>query len=75
MFTENVKNIFSWIPSHIGIEGIETADSLTKEALNLPIDARKTPKLPYSDLRPKIKKHFFRFWDSEWKNETQNKLL
>lgn len=74
MFTENVKNIFSWIPSHIGIEGIETADSLTKEARNLPIDSRKSSKLPYSEFRPKIKKHIFTYWDSEWKTESQKKL-
>ena len=63
-----------WIPSHIGIQGNEIADSLAKEALNLQIDNRLTPKLPYSDFRPKIKEYTFSLWKKEWKNETKNKL-
>jgi ribonuclease HI len=36
----NTKITFTWIPSHIGIEGNERADKLAKEALNL------TPQFP-----------------------------
>ena len=30
------KNIFCWVPSHIGIRGNEKADSVAKSALDLP---------------------------------------
>ena len=59
LIKEGYKLTFMWIPSHIGIQGNEIADSLAKEALNLQIDNRLTPKLPYSDFRPKIKEYTF----------------
>ena len=67
--------VFAWIPSHTGIAGNELADSLAKEALNLQIDTNKTPKLPYTDFRPKVKDHTLSLWKAEWKKETNNKLF
>ena len=67
--------IFSWIPSHIGIEGNERADTLAKEALSAQIDQGRTPKLPHSDFRPKIKEHILSLWNEEWNKETENKLF
>ena len=75
LIKEGNKLTFMWIPSHIGIQGNEIADSLAKEALNLQIDNRLTPKLPYSDFRPKIKEYTLSLWKKEWKKEAQNKLL
>ena len=68
------KIVFSWIPSHIGIEGNELADSLAKEALELEIDNRIKPKLPFSDFRPKVNELALSRWKSEWNQEKENKL-
>ena len=77
LINKGKKIVFTWIPSHIGIEGNERADTLAKEALNLPIDPNKNPKLPYSDYRPKVKKHILSLWNTEWEEEKekQNKLF
>ena len=47
------KVIFCWIPSHIGIQGNDKADSLVKATLNMVPD--KKSKIPYTDLKPKIR--------------------
>ena len=47
------KVIFCWIPSHIGIQGHDKADSLAKAAINM--IPHKNIKTPYTDLKPKIK--------------------
>ena len=77
LINKGKKIVFTWIPSHIGIEGNERADTLAKKALNLPIDPNKNPKLPYSDYRPKVKKYTLSLWNTEWEEEKekQNKLF
>ena len=72
--TKGKKLVFSWIPSHIGIEGNELADSLAKEALELEIDNRIKPKLPFSDFRPKVNELALSRWKTEWNQEKENKL-
>merc|ERR1712098_156110 len=42
---------------------------------NVQFDDRRTPKLPYSDFRPKIKEYIKSLWKEEWKSETENKLF
>ena len=64
--------IFCWIPSHIGIQGNDKADSLAKSALDMIPD--KNYKIPYSDLKPKIKQIMTIKWQQLWDENPHNKL-
>ena len=54
------KVIFCWIPSHIGIQGNNKADSLAKAALKIVSD--KKSEIPYTDLKPKIRQIITKKW-------------
>ena len=69
--SKNNNIIFTWIQSHIGIQGNEKADKAAKKALQ--IDMCKS-KIPYTDLKPTIKKFISDKWQKSWDNQTQNKL-
>ena len=59
-FIHSKKMLFCWIPSHIGIQGNDKADSLAKAAINMTPD--KNIKTPYTDLKPKIKQIVTKKW-------------
>ena len=61
--SKNNNIIFTWIPSHIGIQGNEKADKAAKKALQ--IDMCKS-KIPYTDLKPTIKKFISDKWQKSW---------
>ena len=63
--SKNNNIIFTWIPSHIGIQGNEKADKAAKKALQ--IDMCKA-KIPYTDLKPTIKKFISDKWQKSWDN-------
>ena len=69
--SKNNNIIFTWIPSHISIQGNEKADKAAKKPLQ--IDMCKS-KIPYTDLKPTIKKFISDKWQKSWDNQTQNKL-
>ena len=46
--------VFCWIPSHIGIHGNTKADSVAKQALQLPITDFK---IPHTDLKSSIREY------------------
>ena len=69
---QSKKIIFCWIPGHMGIQGNDKADSLAKAAINIPPD--KTSKLPYTDLKHKIKQIITKRWQQLWDENAQNKL-
>ena len=72
-YIRNSKNvIFCWIPGHMGIQGNDKADLLAKTALNIPPD--KTSKLPYTDLKYRIKQIITKKWQQLWDDNSQNKL-
>ena len=56
----------------MGIQGNDKADSLAKAAINIPPD--KTSKLPYTDLKHKIKQIITKRWQQLWDENAQNKL-
>ena len=56
----------------MGIQGNDKADSLAKAAINIPPD--KTSKLPYTDLKHKIKRIITKRWQQLWDENAQNKL-
>ena len=68
------KVIFCWIPSHIGIQGNDKADSLAKTATNMTPD-KKNIKTPYTDLKPKIKQIVTKKWQQLWDENPHNKLF
>ena len=67
------KVIFYWIPSYIGIQGNDKADSLAKAAINMTPD--KNIKTPYTDLKPKVKQIVTKKWQQLWDQNPHNKLF
>ena len=67
------KVILCWIPSHIGIQRNDKADSLAKAALNMVPD--KKSKIPYTDLKLKIRQIIAKKWQQFWEKNPHNKLF
>ena len=72
LITINQNVTFCGIPSHVGIKGNDRADAAAKAALRIPISTGI--KLPYTDLKPLIAKHFQSVWQDIWSRATFNKL-
>ena len=68
------KVIFCWIPSHIGIQGNDKANSLDKAALNMVPDKKKI-KILYIDLKLKIRQIITKKWQQLWEKNPHNKLF
>ncbi len=66
-----VHIVFCWIPSHIGIKGNGKVDGAAKAASSLEVEDLP---LPYSDLRPYIRKYIQSQWKLLWDTQTGNKL-
>ena len=69
---DSKKVIFYRIPRHIGILGNDKADSLT--ALNMIHDKKKS-KIPYNDLKPKVRQIITKKWQQLWEKTSHNKLF
>ena len=65
--------IFYWIPIHTGIQGNDKTDSLAKAALNMVPD--KKSKIPYSDLKQKIRQIITKKRQQLWEKNSHNKLF
>ena len=65
MVSQRGKSInFCWIPSHVGIQGNETADTKAKEAA---IEERYMDRpLPFKDFYPKINNSVAMLWQQSW---------
>lgn len=62
---------FCWTPAHTGIMGNEMADCVAKRATSrAPIQMN----LPFSDYLPRIRAGVQNKWQSQWDQETLNKL-
>ena len=66
------KIILCWIPSHIGVKGNERADSAAKSALDL---SPKVISIPYTDLKPIIRKFLHKKWQPRLDMNINNKLF
>ena len=66
------KTILCWIPSHIGIQGNEMADSAAKTAQNNPLNTHF--KIPFTDLKRTINIYTKQKWQNYWDNFENNKL-
>ena len=66
------ETIFCWIPSHIGTQGNEMANSAAKTALNDPLNTRF--KIPFTDLKRTINIYTKLKWQNYWNNFQNNKL-
>ena len=62
---------FFWVPSHVGIKGNEKADIAARTALSLPV---VNFKIPYTDIKTKVKAHFVKLWQEHWNGVLFNKL-
>ncbi|GBN60340.1 hypothetical protein AVEN_83707-1 [Araneus ventricosus] len=62
--------LFSWIPSHVGIDGIKEADMAAKSA-----SLSTASTIPVNDLKKYIKQLLFFKWQGQWTLDTGNKLL
>jgi hypothetical protein len=60
-----------WLPSHVGIPGIEEADRAAKSSLNL---NEAKFKLPYTDFKPLINTFINSKWQISWNTVVNNKL-
>ena len=60
------------MPSHIGIQGNEMADSAAKTAQNNPLDTHF--KIPFTDLKRTINIYTKQKWQTYWNNFQNNKL-
>ena len=66
------KIILCWIPSHIGVNENERADSAAKPALDL---SPEVLCIPYTDLKPTISKFLHTKWQQRWDINIHNKLF
>ena len=64
------KVIFCWIPSHIGIHGNHRVDLIAKSALDMA--PNKNSKIPYTDLKLKIKQILTKKWQQLSRGNTYN---
>ena len=67
--SKNNRIILTWILSHIGIQGNERADKVTKKALQT---HTSNSKIPYTDLKPLINKFILKKWQKSWDDQIQN---
>ena len=67
-----MKKVLCWIPSYIGIPGIEMVDKQAKSSLTL---QPTSLKIPFSNFKPSINKYILVEWQTSWNNSIGNKLL
>ena len=64
------KIILEWVPSHMGIEGNESADKIAKESLSLPNPTMKNIAQP--DFNKLLKKHTYKMWQQNWEHSNSS---
>ena len=67
----NKTLLFCWVPSHVGIQGNELADTAAKAALN---ERLTIMTLAYSDFKPLVKEFIRGKWSDFWATQINNKL-
>ena len=63
--------VLAWVPGHVGIRGIQKADTLAKQATKMTITILK---LLFTDYKTKIKQYIRRKWQTLWDMFPNNKL-
>ncbi|GBO29232.1 putative RNA-directed DNA polymerase from transposon X-element [Araneus ventricosus] len=67
--SRGLEILFCWIPSHVGINGNESADAAAKSAT-----IYFERPLPYSDVKKWFSHHIKSLWQELWDQQTRNKL-
>ena len=71
MILTGTRQVFMWVPSHVGLAGNSAVDTAAKAAVLMPISSLT---LLYSDYLSLIRTHVLNEWQSSWSLETENKL-
>ena len=57
---------FCWIPSHVGIQQNEIADSAARDAISDPDIILTRTKIPHTDLKEPIREYILDKWQKRW---------
>ena len=66
------KDVFAWVPGHVGIWGSSVVDLAAKHALEKSINKKMV--VPYSDFKVLTNMHVKKLWQTEWERYPGNKL-
>ena len=70
IFSQKGKIMLRWVPSHMGIQGNESADTAAKSDIDCPVPYNKIPKEDYNSLLTRKQNVIFQ---QSWREDIQQK--